>query len=207
MKAAGNGVSSMDWRFLPELPASGHALLLCPNMPAAVDAGLADNFTLTLLPHSAPLPHESTLFDLIALPDGLRAAPLLPQLARRLKPDGALYLSFASPWQQFGRLHRRTAGTSSLRRARQQLTRAGLQPIAVYAALPDHLHPVYLCPLTSAALQHVFRQTLSSKFTNQPAHVQRILTHPLWLRPLVHFLPAYAVIGKAAAGSRCASVK
>lgn len=193
--------SSMDWRFLPELPASGQALLF-----GAADEGLAASFTVTTITYPARLPGRTTRFDLIALPDGLSAAALLPDLAQRLKPDGALYLSFASPWKRYWRPRRRIPTLSSLRRVRQQLARAGLQPVAIYGIFPDHLSPTYLFPLTPAALQYVFRQILSQKFAHLRAPLvgarimEGVLTHPFVMRSLAHFLPAYAVIGRLGPG-------
>lgn len=195
---------SMDWRFLPELPASGHALLL-----GTPDEGLSASFIVVAMPYPPDrLPDDAAPFDLIALPDGLPAVPLLPELAQRLQPDGALYLSFASPWKRFWRPRRDAEKTPgrTLRCVQQQLVQAGLQPIAAYGALPDHVYPAYLFPLTPAALQYVFQQTVSLKFTRRRASVagQRlahILTHPVLTRALAHFLPAYAVIGKRTTGA------
>ena len=178
---AGGGT---DWRFLPEMPASGRALLLDPP-----DEGLAASFAVTLLATGEPLPAAASPFDLIALPDGLRVVDQLPAFARHLHPGGTLFISFATPWR------RRGHAVATPRQVRRRLRQAGLRPVAVYGLWPDHLRPTYIFPLTSAALRFVFWRVLRK----MPAFPRQILTHPFFMRLLIPFLPAYAIIATPAA--------
>ena len=165
-----------DWRFLPGIPAGFgvDAISLSPDdLPGFTTIPAAD------------------VYHLIAVPQGAEraAAAFWAKTRQALRPGGVLYAGFAGRGRWLW--GKRPSGPAvTPRQIRQRLRRAGFREVTMYAALPEHLCPVFLVPLQPALLRFAL--------SRYPGGKQSLLQRTWFRRAIsrwgMSLLPGYAVV-------------
>ncbi|MEM7119521.1 MAG: hypothetical protein AAF614_44330 [Chloroflexota bacterium] len=218
--------ASVDWRFLPNMPSSGKALL-CTNEKATMAVGLLSAFeqvvVLTetetavfpqqlsgngrlLIHHPQKTALEPNNFDLVALPLGFTQPPAkqLGAIKQLLKPNGALYLGIQNRWSYRRWQGRKTVGETmwSLHQTKKELARAGFHRITAYGLVPDLAQPQTIFPLTTDAISLALARSWRKIDTER---AQTWTSRWPLNQMLPYVLPSYGLVAHTAAFGSMAS--
>ena len=211
--------NSLDWGFLLPITLESKVLVVgheCRHIQRyLINLGLSEVFYCTgHVPQVSDLgdnSHQSNIltyselgmkpqllsfFDIVVYPNGLsgnevESLELIGFIKKYIRPGGALFISFAN--ELFSR--KTTSGYSYLWQIKKILKKTGYAIREIYGAIPDHLVPEYVFPLTPRAIGFIVRHRYAHKVSNLLLH---LMTSPFAAVLFSNFFPAYFVVATVA---------
>ena len=177
--------SSANWRFLPDMPATGSALII--GAATGIHAVYQPLYCSATCPTSLSA-YDKASFDLIAFSTHPPNIEQMPAIQHWLRQDGTLYIGFAGKFSKL--LQIRGDSPNQLIR---QLNQNGFSQVKLFGAIPNPSRAIFYFPLQGEAMQFAISKYLNGR--NLGKWFNR-LAHPRWLSRCKWAMPAYSLVAK-----------